>query len=449
MMSIATRAADRRLARLPCNRRLLTRRGALAIAMSVGAVPLDSPAHIAQEKHEWVAIRLASRLTAACCILLACVVPATSTDAAQRTLEQPTLVWMQAVLNNWEAVCRRDLRIAAEPLPWIIFYDDNVAWHLQPEKRWLPPHEVSPHPLRFMGETYPLSRVAHQDGKLWVPDREPLLVDVAKPQIAAMPYDDQRKAFFVAPLPGLFHKLAKPDQARNLDELFLGTVAHELTHTRHYAHAMPQITRLRLRYKLPESFDDNIIQQEFGVNDEYKKLYDAERTLLAKAILARDLDDCRQAVGEALLASQKRKDRFFVGDKEGYSRLEDIFLAMEGLAMWVQYRTARERAPAGEEWLKTLITLSERHDAWSQEQGLGLFLLIDRLVPGWQARFLAPDFPSPFTVLREAVGRHTPLDRRSKPRRKRDKGRECSTRRRAKQRTLRIRTSAAKSLYCS
>jgi hypothetical protein len=252
MMRIATGAADRRLARLTCSRRLLTRRGALAIAMCVGAVPLDSPAHIAPENHESVAIRLASRLTAACCILLACVVPATWTDAAQRTLDQPTLVWMQAVLNNWQAVCRRDLRIATEPLPWIIFYDDNVAWHLQPEKRWLPPHEVSPHPLRFMGETYPLTRVAHQGGRLWVPDREPLPVDVAKPQVAAMPYDDQRKSFFVAPLPGLFHKLAGPDQARNLDEHFLGITAHELTHTRHYAHAMPQITRLRLRYKLPE-----------------------------------------------------------------------------------------------------------------------------------------------------------------------------------------------------
>ena len=65
-----------------------------------------------------------------------------------------------------------------------------------------------------------------------------------------------------------------------------------------------------------------------------------------------------------------------------------------------------ERAPSGEEWLKTLITLSERHDAWSQEQGLRLFLLIDRLVPGWQARFLAPDFPSPFTVLRTLAGAH-------------------------------------------
>jgi hypothetical protein len=214
--------------------------------------------------------------------------------AVQRTLDQPTLVWMQATLTNWEAVCRRDLRIAAKPLPWIIFYDDNFAWHLQPEKRWLPPHEVSPHSLRVIGETHPLIRIVHQGGRLWVPDREPLPVDVAKPQVAAMPYDDERQFFFVAPLPGLFHKLAGPDQARSLDELFLGTIAHELTHTRHYPYAMPQLTRLRSRYKLPERFDDNIIQQEFGANEAYKKLYDAERKLLTKAILAGNPDDsCR------------------------------------------------------------------------------------------------------------------------------------------------------------
>ena len=53
--------------------------------------------------------------------------------------------------------------------------------------------------------------------------------------------------------PAFFHKLAGPDQARNLDELFLGLAAHELTHTRHYVYAMPQIRRLRLRYKLPET----------------------------------------------------------------------------------------------------------------------------------------------------------------------------------------------------
>jgi hypothetical protein len=341
------------------------------------------------------------------CIVLASVVLAPATGAAQQKLDQPTLVWMQAVLDNWEAACRRELRIPAKPLPWIIFYDEDMAWHLHPETRWLPPHEVSAHSLRFTGEAYPLVRVAHRSGKVWVPDRELLPVDVAKPRVATMPYDNERNSFFIAALPGLFHKLAGPDQARHLDELFLGLAAHELTHTRQLVYAMAQIRRRRLRYKLPERLDDNIIQLEFGARDDYKRLYEEEGELLTRAILASDLDDVRRAARQALLVSQKRKERFFVGGKDGYSDLEDIFLAMEGLAMWVQYRTARERAPSGEEWLKTFITLSERHDAWSQAEGLALLILIERLAPGWHARFLAPDFPSPFTVLQEAVRRRT------------------------------------------
>jgi hypothetical protein len=96
------------------------------------------------------AIRLASRLTAVCCcIVLACVVLASGTDAAQQTLDQQTLVWMQAVLNNWEAVCRRDLRIPAQPLPWIVFYDEDLAWHLHPETRRLPQFEWSIKTARF------------------------------------------------------------------------------------------------------------------------------------------------------------------------------------------------------------------------------------------------------------------------------------------------------------
>ena len=58
---------------------------------------------------------------------------------------------MPAVLDNWEAVCRRDLRIPAEPLPWIIFYDEDLAWHLQPERWLLPPHETSTESLRLTG----------------------------------------------------------------------------------------------------------------------------------------------------------------------------------------------------------------------------------------------------------------------------------------------------------
>jgi hypothetical protein len=332
-------------------------------------------------------------------------------QVAEQTLNQSTLFWMQAVLNNWEAACRRSLHIAPEPLPWIIFYDENQAWHLKPEEHLLPPHQVSAHSLKFVGRTYSIFRVEHQDGGLWVPGREALKINVASPPVTTMPYDKDRKSFFIVALPALYHRLAGSDQAANLDELFLGLTAHELTHTRQLIYGMQQIKRLRAGNKLPESFDDNIIQQEFGTNDEYKMTFEKERKLLTSAVLAQDIKDCRQKVEEVLSFNQKRKERFFTGEKKAYSHLEDIFLALESTAMWVQYQAARDRAPAGEDWLKTLIKLSENTDSWSQEEGLALFLLIDRLVPGWQKRFLAQNFPSPFAVLREAVDK--PVKRES------------------------------------
>jgi hypothetical protein len=88
-----------------------------------------------------------------CGIVLACVVLAPATGAAQQKLDRPTLVWMQAVLDNWEAVCRRELRIPAEPLPWIIFYDEDLAWHLHPETQMLPPHEISEPMMNTSGRT--------------------------------------------------------------------------------------------------------------------------------------------------------------------------------------------------------------------------------------------------------------------------------------------------------
>ena len=71
--------------------------------------------------------------------------------------------------------------------------------------------------------------------------------------------------------------------------------------------------------------------------------------------------------------------------------------------MWEQYKTALRLAPAGQAWPDTLRKLSERTDAWSQSEGLGLFLLIDRFCPGWQARFFGGVLPSPIQVLGQAL----------------------------------------------
>jgi hypothetical protein len=55
-------------------------------------------------------------LICARCLFLACALLATDAQSVQQQLDKTSLAWMQAVLETWEAVCRRDLRIPAEPL---------------------------------------------------------------------------------------------------------------------------------------------------------------------------------------------------------------------------------------------------------------------------------------------------------------------------------------------
>jgi hypothetical protein len=338
-----------------------------------------------------------------CCALLVSVAPLAGARSASPQLDAPTRAWMQEVITRWEQICRRELRISPEPLPWIVFYDEAFAWHMNPDAAELPAHELAAFLFTFAGRPQTVARVRN-DGRLWVPGRAPL---VLKPAAVAMPYADDQKTFFIVPLPSMYRTLAGPAEAKALDDLFLGMAGHELTHTRQLVDVAQRIKRLPGRSKLPESLDDNILQERFGHDDDYRRLFLRERDLLMNAVFAEDRESCLRTLEKALAIADERKRRFLSGDAAGYSDLEDMFLVMEGTAVWVQFRMARDRAPATEDWGQTLQTLMSRvGGAWSQEEGLALFLLMDRLVPGWQGRFMAPAFPSPFAVLREATGKH-------------------------------------------
>jgi hypothetical protein len=344
------------------------------------------------------------RLIVVCAALVAGMSRVAGAPGVDTESDRQAVPAMQAALDRWESVCRRHLRAPVEPLPWIIFFDERYAWHVNPRRDLLPAHEAVSTRLRFAGRARPLVRVKNE-GRLWVPGREPLEL---KPCAIAMPYDNDRQPFCIIALPWFWRRLADDVPAAVADELFFGAASHELTHTRQLVDVTRRIKRMRARYRLPENLDDNLLEQTFGANPDYKKLYEEERGHLTRAILADDVDACRRAVAQALAVRQERVKRFFAGEKQGYAELEDLFLVLEGVAMWAQYHTLRDRAPAGQDWRQTLSSLSQVAGSWSQEEGLSLFLLMDRLLPGWQRRFLAPNFPSPFAALHQAVSKPPP-----------------------------------------
>jgi len=341
-----------------------------------------------------------SHLVKVFCGILVCGTLAGATPPSVGEIDRQMLAWMQSVLDHWETTCSRHLQVSAEPLPWIIFYDENRGMHLNPEKRLLPSQSRVSSFLTFSGRVYPLIELRHR-GSLWIPDGQALPVTS---NAFTMLYAGDQKPFVTMPLPAFYRKHSGGGTAPVLDELLLGLSQHELAHTRQVVYAAKRIKHLRTRYKLPDDIDDDIIENTFGKNREYVRMHEEERRHLSRAVFAYDLSLCREALAEALSASQRRRERFFSGTSRFYADLEDIFLSMEGRGMWVHYQLARDGASQDEPWHQTLFrVLQTAGDSWSENHGLKLFVLMDRLVPGWQRRFLARDFAQPSEVLAEAL----------------------------------------------
>ena len=309
---------------------------------------------------------------------------------------------LQKTADEWENTCRNELHIEPDMLPWIIFYDSVTAWHINPEITLLPAYKRLTSTIRFAGVDYPLFQVNHNN-KLWVPERDP--IDVKTFMVTTIPVSDNKKTFFISPVPAFFHTIAPPDQKIYLDLLLTGMNMHELTHTRQLPFVISQILQAQKNYKLPESIDDNSIERTFENNEAYKALFVKEKTHLWNAAMAANLDSCKRQLKIALDLATERQRTFFVQENEGYKKLDDIFLALEGSAMWAQYKTTRKYAPQGQSPEQTLYFLFQHGNSWSQEEGLALFLIIDKLVPGWQAQFFSKELPSPFELLRKHVSK--------------------------------------------
>jgi hypothetical protein len=316
--------------------------------------------------------------------------------------DDATRAWMQTALTNWESICTQHLRLPAEPLPWIIFYDETNAWHLEADQKLLPNAHDTGIKLTFAGKGRELLQVANTNG-VWNPAKQYLPTGAsAPPHTFAMPYSNGQKCFFIAAVPSFIRSRPGADQKVNWESFSLGSVAHEMTHTRQLVDVMRRIRKLRETHPVPIGIDDNFIQKTYKTNAAYKALFEEEQLKFTRAAFEGATPKLsHRLLTEALDLAEQRRARFFVDDRAVHRELDDIFLVLEGVAMLSEFQTARQRARPGELWQQTATDIMKRGGSWSQVEGLALFILIDRHVPDWRKKFLSDSYPSPFAVLRE------------------------------------------------
>jgi hypothetical protein len=100
---------------------------------------------------------------------------------------------------------------------------------------------------------------------------------------------------------------------------------------------------------------------------------------------------------------RERRARWFTGANEKWRHLDDVFLTLEGVGQWVAWWWFTQ--PQGLQLDRALARRELRRDGrfWTQDEGLALFLVVDRLLPGWQARTLGPQGDMAEALLAAAV----------------------------------------------
>src|SRR5690606_17590855 len=266
-----------------------------------------------------------------------------------------------------QRVEREYLRLEPRPLPTVFAIDGACTYRL-PE-----------------GAVAAASGLPHEG--------QPRFPDGGEAPLGPISFASGEGGYFAMSLPSVWRE-AGVGSPLGLETLMTGVLLHEMMHIRQIALAAEALGDAAERAGIADDdLTDDIVQERFGADPAYLAAYVAERDALFAAADAASDDEARRLAAEALGLMRERRQRWFTGDKASFAALDDVFLTMEGMGQWLIYRYFRSPEGGGLAPADARPAVRRGGRRWSQDEGLALLLVVDRLLPGWQARaFRDPDW---------------------------------------------------------
>lgn len=291
------------------------------------------------------------------------------------------LAWRDRALANWRVAERTLLNLAPAPLPTTIMVEARCTYTGRLDRRGRLAWTAAPHD----------DRVVFPDGN----------------KAGVGPISFAAPGYFAMSLPSVW-RAAGVTSGLGLERLMDGVLLHELMHTRQFYFANPRLAALTRQFGLPEDIGDDSLQEHFQADPAYRTAYEAERDMLFAAAAAPSDVGARALAANALGRMRARRAQWFVGAEAKWLPLDDLFLTMEGLGQWVAFAWYRSPRGGAVPAARALTEVRRGGKQWTQDEGLALFLVVDRLVPGWQADAFAPTPMLAEALLARAAGVSAP-----------------------------------------
>ena len=273
--------------------------------------------------------------------------------------------------HAWELTANEIMHIGAGPKFDLVFYDSKCVYTTSAVTGAGSAPTKGP---SLLGREFQWRAKLH-GGTITLPNGETTPV-----QLMSYASADQKSGpFFIMALPEYWIESGKPSDGATA---FTGVFLHEFSHIRQ-VDGFDSIGPMEEKWKFKEPFDDDMVQKHFGANEEYVNAFHAERDLLYRAATAGSISETRSLAEEALKMIKARHARWFVGDEAVFAPLDSVWLSLEGSGQWTAYAWLQHPKGGGASRQEAIDKMLGRRKWWSQDEGLALFLVIDRLLPEW------------------------------------------------------------------
>jgi hypothetical protein len=299
----------------------------------------------------------------------------TFTGDAGCVIGEEDRAWLSGAPDAWTLVESEIFGLDKAPhAPFYIFFDAACTYESGDGRTWV---------------------AAQHGGAIKTPDGE-----TGEPGVTSSVTPNGDKPYMLMSLPSIWREAGVPD--RGDMRVFLYSVfVHEMAHARQFGELYDRIGDAITRHQLGDDFTDDIVQKRFGENAAFKASVERERDILL-AGLASDAATTRAAAAEALSLMRARRAQYFIGEHAALLELEDLFLTLEGVGQlagreWLAHPDGGGRNPED-----ALAAMRTRW--WSQEQGLAIMLIVQRLVPDWSERAFSEHPQTALQLLALAAG---------------------------------------------
>ena len=344
-----------------------------------------SPVYPARVLKSAPALAVAAALAACACALA----PAEKTQPAPPpacALPKDDREWIERALAAWRLTSREITGITRLPPSRAIFFSADCVLASDGA---LAVDDAGTGTAEWTTETH--------SGEIVLPDGKPLPSGVV-----SFASGEDGRFFFVMSTPSVW-EAAGVGEGEDLRRMMVAVMIHEASHVAQIVQYGPRLASLIERHSLPDSFNDDSMQERFSGDEEFAASIRRETDLFLAAAASQDAVEAKRLAREGLGLLRARQARWFTGEDAHFVEAEDIWLTFEGAGQWAAYQWLIHPQGGAADPASVRPSFTGRR-WWSQAEGFAVVLAVERIGgTAWKAHAFGDGERTLLQVLEEAT----------------------------------------------